>query len=69
MRNDEIVYQSRLVARWSSSYDCIGAQMNDKTKRVIYELSELPWVSIKLMKVRFVRTIAIIDSNADDPSM
>ena len=30
--------KSRLVARCSSNHNCIGAQMNDKIKRAIYEL-------------------------------
>ena len=25
------------MAKWSSSYDCIEAQMNGRTERVIYE--------------------------------
>ena len=29
--------ESRLVAGWSSSYDCMRAQINGKTKHAIYK--------------------------------
>ena len=32
-----MVDESRLLAKWFSSYDCIRAQINGKTKRKIYE--------------------------------
>ena len=35
--NPEIGDESRLVARWFSSHNCIKAQMNGRTKRAIYE--------------------------------
>ena len=40
-----------------------------ETKRAIYERSELPWVSIRPMKVRFMRIIASFDSKADNASV
>ena len=64
-----MVDESRLVATQSSNHDCIGAYINNKNKRAIYEQSELPWRLIRLMKDRSVKTIAIFDSNANDPSI
>ena len=61
--------KSRLMARWSSSHDWIRAQTNDKTKRAIHEWSELPQKQIRSMKIRFVKTIASFNNNADDPSV
>ena len=35
--------KSRLMARWSSSYDYIAAQMNGKTECTIYE-----WIASRI---------------------
>ena len=66
MHNLEIIDESRLVTKWSSNYDCIRAQINNKTKHAIYNWSELSQRLIKLFKVRFVRIIASFDSKTND---
>ena len=44
-------------------------QINGRTKHIIYKESELPLVPIRLIKVRFVRTIARFNNNANNPSV
>ena len=66
MHNPKKTYKSKLVARWSSSHDCIGVQINDRTKCAIYRWSELLCRPIKSMQVRSVKLIASFDSNANN---
>ena len=64
-----MVDKSRLVARWSSSYNYIEVQINDKTQCAIHKQTELPWELIRPMKVRSVRIIASFDCNTNDQSL
>ena len=62
----EILDEFRLVVKWYSSHDCIGAQINGGTKYAILKWSELPCRLIKLLKVKSIKTIASFDSKAND---
>ena len=61
--------RSRLVARWTSNHDCIGAQINDRIKRAIHEGSELSWGQIRHIKIRSVKIIASFNSHANNPNV
>ena len=53
------------MTRWSSSYDCIRAQINGKNKHTIHEWSQWLQRPITPIKVKSVRTLASFNNHAD----